>query len=99
MELTQEGSRDHISPSSYSPQSTLQLSLTMAKLQTIVVGRLQTSCYILQSDSTGLVVDPSDEPERILRILKDIAVYTTHIIATHNRLNHERAVHSDSATL
>ncbi len=60
----------------------------MAKLHTLVVGRLQTNCYILQSDSTALVVDPGDEPERILRFLSDIAVTPSHIIATHTHFDH-----------
>ncbi|TMI60171.1 MBL fold metallo-hydrolase [Candidatus Bathyarchaeota archaeon] len=60
----------------------------MAKIHTLVVGRLQTNCYILQSDSAALVVDPGDEPERILRFLNDIAVKPSHIVATHTHFDH-----------
>jgi glyoxylase-like metal-dependent hydrolase (beta-lactamase superfamily II) len=60
----------------------------MAKIHTIVVGRLQTNCYILQSDSIALVIDPGDEPERILRFLDDIAVKPSGIIATHTHFDH-----------
>ncbi len=60
----------------------------MAKIHTIVVGRLQTNCYVLQSESTALVIDPGDEPERIIRFLKDIAVKPTHIVATHTHFDH-----------
>jgi glyoxylase-like metal-dependent hydrolase (beta-lactamase superfamily II) len=60
----------------------------MVKIYTIVVGRLQTNCYILQSDSRALVVDPGDEPERILRFLTDIAVKPTHVVATHTHFDH-----------
>ena len=66
----------------------------MAKVHTLVVGRLQTNCYILQSDSAALVVDPGDEPERILRFLTDIAVKPSRIIATHTHFDHVLGVDS-----
>src|SRR5205807_637697 len=81
-------------PSSYSPQRISQTSLEMIKLHTLVVGRLQTNCYILQSDSTALVIDPGDEPERILRFLSDIAVKPSQIIATHTHFDHVLGVNA-----
>lgn len=60
----------------------------MARVHTIVVGGLQTNCYIIQSHSTALVVDPGDEGERILRYLNDIKASPTHIIATHAHFDH-----------
>ena len=66
----------------------------MAKVHTLVVGRLQTNCYILQSDSTALVVDPGDELERILRFLTDISVKPSRIIATHTHFDHVLGVDS-----
>src|SRR6267143_3892584 len=60
----------------------------MAKIHTLVVGRLQTNCYILQSNSTALVIDPGDEPERILRFLRDLAVKPSIIVATHTHFDH-----------
>jgi len=71
----------------------------MAKVHTLVVGRLQTNCYILQSDSTALVVDPGDEPERILRFLTDISVKPGRIIATHTHFDHVLGVDSIRAKL
>jgi hydroxyacylglutathione hydrolase len=35
-----------------------------------------------------LVIDPGDEPERILRFLRDIAVRPSQIIATHTHFDH-----------
>jgi len=55
----------------------------MAKVHTLVVGRLQTNCYILQSDSAALVVDP--EPNGI--------------IATHTHFDHVLGVDSIRAKL
>src|SRR2546428_699901 len=46
----------------------------LAKIHTMVVGRLQTNCYILQSDATAIIIDPGDEPERIVRFLNDMKV-------------------------
>jgi hydroxyacylglutathione hydrolase len=60
----------------------------MAKIHTLVVGHLQTNCYILQSDSTALVIDPGDEPDRILRFLDDLKVKPSQIIATHTHFDH-----------
>jgi hydroxyacylglutathione hydrolase len=71
----------------------------MTKIHTIVVGRLRTNCYVLQSDSTGLVVDPGDEPARIIRFLNDIAVKPTHIIATHTHFDHVLGVDAIRAEL
>ena len=71
----------------------------MAKLHTLVVGRLQTNCYILQSDSTALIIDPGDEPERIVRFLDDIAVRPSKIIATHTHFDHVLGVNAIRAKL
>jgi hydroxyacylglutathione hydrolase len=60
----------------------------LAKVHTIVVGALQTNCYILESNSTALVVDPGDEGARILRYLNDLKVKPTKIIATHAHFDH-----------
>ncbi len=71
----------------------------MVKLHTLVVGRLQTNCYILQSNSTALVIDPGDEPERILRFIGDIAVKPSKIIATHTHFDHVLGVNAIRAKL
>jgi len=74
-------------------------NLEMAKIHTLVVGRLQTNCYILESDSTALVIDPGDEPERILRFLNDIKVKPSRIVATHTHFDHVLGVDEIRATL
>jgi glyoxylase-like metal-dependent hydrolase (beta-lactamase superfamily II) len=60
----------------------------LAKIHTIVVGRLQTNCYILQSDTAAIVIDPGDEPRRIIRFVHDIKVKPSQIIATHTHFDH-----------
>jgi hydroxyacylglutathione hydrolase len=64
----------------------------LIKIHPLVVGRLQTNCYILESRAEAIVVDPGDEPERIIRLIKDLTVTTTHILATHAHFDHVLAV-------
>jgi glyoxylase-like metal-dependent hydrolase (beta-lactamase superfamily II) len=60
----------------------------MAEIHTLVVGKLQTNCYILKSGSEVVIADPGDEPERILTFIKDISATPTRIIATHTHFDH-----------
>src|SRR3989441_1549750 len=60
----------------------------MAKIHILVVGRLQTNCYIVQSGVEVIIIDPGDEPQRILRFVKDINATPTRIIATHTHFDH-----------
>jgi len=60
----------------------------IARIHTLVVGQLQTNCYVLQSQSEALIVDPGDEPERILRFVKDIKATPKLIVATHTHFDH-----------
>ena len=54
----------------------------------MVVGQLQTNCYVIESLGHALVVDPGGEPERILRFIKDLNATTTRIVATHTHFDH-----------
>lgn len=58
------------------------------EVHTLVVGQLRTNCYILQSGSEALIIDPGDEPERILTFLKDIHVTPKMIVSTHGHFDH-----------
>ncbi len=60
----------------------------MAKIHTLVVGQLQTNCYIIESNVRSLIIDPGDEPERILRYVNDLKVVPGDIIATHTHFDH-----------
>ena len=66
----------------------------LAKIHTMVVGRLQTNCYILQCDATAIIIDPGDEPERIFRFLNGMKVKPSQIIATHTHFDHVLGVDS-----
>jgi hydroxyacylglutathione hydrolase len=60
----------------------------MVKIHTLVVGQLQTNCYIIVSQGHALIVDPGDEPERVLRFIRDLKATPTHIVATHTHFDH-----------
>jgi len=64
----------------------------MAEIHTLVVGQLQTNCYILKSGSEAIILDPGDEAERILKFIKDINARPTRIFATHTHFDHVLAV-------
>src|SRR5256885_16524529 len=70
------------------------MSPELAKIHKMVVGRLQTNCYILQSHATAIIIDPGDEPERIFRFLNGMKVKPSHIIATHTHFDHVLGVDS-----
>ena len=60
----------------------------MAEIHTLAVGKLQTNCYIITSKSEAIIIDPGDEPERILTFIKDIDSRAARIIATHTHFDH-----------
>lgn len=60
----------------------------MAKIYPLVVGTLQTNCYILQSGKEALVIDPGDEADRIRRFLNDLGAKPSRIVATHTHFDH-----------
>ncbi len=50
----------------------------MNKIHALVVGRLQTNCYIVQSQAEAMIID----------FIKDINATPTRIIATHTHFDH-----------
>ena len=64
-----------------------------------MVGGLQTNCYILQSDTAAIIIDPGDEPERIIRFVQDIKVKPGQIVATHTHFDHVLGVDAVRAKL
>src|SRR5712692_5401044 len=64
----------------------------MVKIYPLVVGRLQTNCYILQSGKEAIIIDPGDEADRIRRFLTDMGAKPSRIIATHTHFDHALGV-------
>ena len=64
------------------------------KVNVMQVGPIGTNCYILKDETTGkaAVIDPGDEPVRILAALKEDGAEVTHILLTHGHYDHTTAV-------
>jgi len=84
----------------------------MMILNKLVVGPLASNCYIVGSESNkeGMIIDPGDEAEVILRNVKDLGLEIKSIVLTHGHIDHigalkevkkvtgaEVAIHTDEA--
>jgi len=59
----------------------------------IVVGQLQTNCYIVADENlkTGVIIDPGDEAFRLLRLIGQLDLKISHILITHGHFDHTGA--------
>ncbi|KPK72361.1 hypothetical protein AMJ87_04965, partial [candidate division WOR_3 bacterium SM23_60] len=60
------------------------------EIEQIIVGSLETNCYILKKDTMGLIIDPGDEADKILRATRGYSIDL--ILATHNHYDHITAL-------
>ncbi|UCG30475.1 MAG: MBL fold metallo-hydrolase [candidate division WOR-3 bacterium] len=60
------------------------------ELKRIIVGGLENNCYILKSGTTGIIVDPGDEAQKILNAVGDLKIML--ILATHRHFDHITAL-------
>lgn len=63
------------------------------KIKTVVVGSYRANCYILIDDSdpqnlVGALVDPGEEPDKIITHLKNSDVKIEKILITHGHFDH-----------
>ncbi len=63
-------------------------------IERLVVGPLQGNTYILGDEATkeAIVIDPGDEPDRILEVIKDKSLKIIIIICTHAHFDHVGAI-------
>jgi hydroxyacylglutathione hydrolase len=63
-------------------------------VDSVVVSPFQTNCYIVGCPETkeGIIIDPGDEPERILAVVNFHQLKIVAIVATHGHLDHVLAV-------
>ncbi len=62
----------------------------MMTFKRLIVGSLETNCYILKTENIGLIIDPGAEPEKII---KTVAGYKIELIlATHKHYDHITAL-------
>lgn len=61
----------------------------------LTVGPVQENCFLLRADpaaTTAVVVDPGEEPERILALVERLGVTVEAILLTHTHFDHVGAV-------
>lgn len=60
------------------------------KFETIIVGMLGVNCYIIWDEATknGIVIDPGDNGDKILKFIKKTGVNIPYIINTHGHIDH-----------
>jgi hydroxyacylglutathione hydrolase len=64
------------------------------QIETVIVGQLETNCYIVFDETSreALVIDPGDEPDNIGAHIDARQLRPTHIIFTHAHYDHICAV-------
>ena len=61
-------------------------------IKRIVVGSLQTNCYIVSSDNKdAFIIDPGDEADIIKKFIKDKKLKIHFIVNTHSHIDHIKA--------
>ena len=64
----------------------------MFKIEPIEVGEILCNCYLVHTDGRGIIIDPGDEPERIIDMINKKKVTIDKIILTHGHIDHIRGV-------
>ncbi len=59
-------------------------------IKSLVVGPLQVNCFVVSDEKTGesMVIDPGDEPDRIIDVIKGNGLKVKYIICTHAHFDH-----------
>ena len=58
------------------------------KTKTLIVGQLQTNCYLLIDNGQCLIIDPGDDADFIISRIRDLEVKPIGIVATHGHFDH-----------
>ena len=63
-------------------------------IRRLVVGPLENNCYVIADERTkeSIVVDPGDEPDRIIESINEGGFHVNYIICTHAHFDHVGAV-------
>lgn len=63
-------------------------------IKSLVVGPLEENCFIIGDKRTkkAIVIDPGDEPDRIMELIRDNSLDVRYIICTHAHFDHVGAV-------
>ncbi len=57
-------------------------------IKRLVVGQLDTNCYIVYSNKEGIVIDPGGDTEKIIKKIQDLDLNIRYIINTHGHADH-----------
>ena len=66
----------------------------MLDVRSFTVGPVSENCYVVRADGSdrGLIVDPGDEPERIIEAVEGLGITVEAILLTHCHFDHIGAV-------
>ena len=69
------------------------------KIERLAVGPLKANCYILydEAEKSGVIIDPGDEGDRIVRAVRETGITVTHIVLTHGHFDHILALNDVQA--
>ena len=64
------------------------------KVERLIVGQLQTNCYLVwdKVSGEGVIIDPGDDADLVLNRLRDLEIKPLFILATHGHFDHVLAV-------
>lgn len=64
------------------------------KVEVLIVGPLFSNCYIVWDDNVkeGVIIDPGDDADIILKAVREVDVKIKYILATHGHFDHVGAV-------
>jgi hydroxyacylglutathione hydrolase len=68
------------------------MTKTDFRIDTIPVGEIETNCYLVSHNGQAILIDPGDEPEKIIELIKKRKVIVAQIIITHGHIDHIGAV-------
>jgi hydroxyacylglutathione hydrolase len=76
-----------------------QSAETRPLVATVTVGLLEENCYLYACPYTreAVIIDPGDEPERILKRIEELQLIPRYIINTHGHFDHICAIDGVSA--
>ena len=63
-------------------------------IKSFVVGSMECNCYLIfdENSKETLVIDPGDEPDRIIDFIRENSLHVKHIVCTHAHFDHVGAV-------